>query len=101
MNLIDLTITEALAKLKSGEITATQLTRAYLDRIEKYGDKLNCFITKTPERALADAAASDARYAAGNPLPLDGLPIAMKDLFATNGIRTTAIKNFGKFCTRI
>ncbi|MDR2412669.1 MAG: Asp-tRNA(Asn)/Glu-tRNA(Gln) amidotransferase subunit GatA [Rickettsiales bacterium] len=88
--MIDLTITEALAKLKSGEISATELTRAYLARIEKYGKELNCYITLTPERALADAAASDARYAAGNPLPLDGIPIGMKDLFATRGIRTTA-----------
>ncbi len=89
-NLTDLTITEALHKLKSREITATELTRAYLDRIEKFGDKLNCYITLTPERALADAAESDKRYDAGNPLPLDGIPIGMKDLFATRGIRTTA-----------
>lgn len=90
MNLIDLTITEALAKLKSREISATELTRAYLDRIEKYGTDLNCYITVTPERALADAAAADARYADDATLPLDGMPIAMKDLFATRGIRTTA-----------
>jgi len=90
MNLTDLTITEALEKLKSGEITATELTKAYLDRIEKFGDQLNCYITLTPERALADAAESDKRYAGGNPLPLDGIPIGMKDLFATRGIRTTA-----------
>ncbi|MDR0741811.1 MAG: Asp-tRNA(Asn)/Glu-tRNA(Gln) amidotransferase subunit GatA [Rickettsiales bacterium] len=88
--MIDLTIAEALAKLKSGEITATELTKAYLARIEKHGKELNCYITVTPERALADAAASDARYAAGRPLPLDGIPIGMKDLFATRGIRTTA-----------
>ena len=88
--MIDLTITEALEKLKSREISATELTHAYLERIEKYGADLNCYITTTPERALADASASDARYAAGNPLPLDGIPIAMKDLFATRGIRTTA-----------
>ena len=67
-----------------------ELTRAYLERIEKYGADLNCYITTTPERALTDATASDARRAAGNPLPLDGAPIAMKDLFATRGIRTTA-----------
>lgn len=88
--MIDLTITEALKKLKSREISATELTRAHLDRIEKYGAELNCYITVTPQRALSDAAAADARYAADNALPLDGIPIGMKDLFATRGIRTTA-----------
>ena len=88
--MINLTIVEALKKLKSREISATELTRAYLNRIEKYGKQLNCYITQTPERAINDAAAADERYANGNPLPLDGIPIAMKDLFATRGIRTTA-----------
>lgn len=88
--MINLTLSEALQKLNNREISATELTRAYLDRIEKYGADLNCYITTTPERALADAAASDARRAAGNARPLDGAPIAMKDLFATRGIRTTA-----------
>lgn len=88
--MIDLTIKQALQKLKNREISATELTRAYLNRIEKFGKDLNCYITETPERALADAAKSDERYANGSTLPLDGMPIAMKDLFATNGIRTTA-----------
>ena len=88
--MINLTLTEALQKLNTGEISAVELTRCYLDRIEKYGADLNCYITTTPERAMADAAASDARRAAGDALPLDGAPIAMKDLFATRSIRTTA-----------
>lgn len=88
--MIDLTITQALEKLNKREISATELTRAYLNRIEKYGADLNCYITTTPERAIADAAAADARYASGTQLPLDGMPIGMKDLFATRGIRTTA-----------
>lgn len=88
--MIDLTITEALKKLKSRQISATELTRAHLDRIEKYGAELNCYITTTPQRAIDDAAAADARYASGRALPLDGIPIGMKDLFATRGIRTTA-----------
>ncbi len=88
--MIDLTITEALKKLKSREISATELTRAHIERIEKYGAELNCYITTTPERALSDAAAADARYADGTAKVLDGIPIAMKDLFATQGIRTTA-----------
>ena len=88
--MINLTLTEALKKLNAREISAVELTRAYLDRIEKYGTDLNCYITTTPERAMADAAASDARRAAGDAKFLDGAPIAMKDLFATRGIRTTA-----------
>lgn len=90
IEMINLTIKQALQKLKSKEISAIELTRAYLARIEKFGSTLNCYITTTPERALEDAAKSDERYANGTPLPLDGMPIAMKDLFATRGIRTTA-----------
>ena len=88
--MINLTLTEALEKLNNREISAVELTRAYLNRIEQYGADLNCYITTTPERAMADAAASDARRAAGDAKLLDGAPIAMKDLFATRGIRTTA-----------
>ena len=88
--MIDLTIHEALEKMKSGEISATELTRAYLDRIEKYGDELNCYITRTPERAIADAEIADKHYADGTARALEGIPIGMKDLFATRGIRTTA-----------
>ena len=88
--MINLTLTESLQKLNNREISAVDLTRAYLERIEKYGTDLNCYITITPERAMADAAASDARRSAGDAKFLDGAPIAMKDLFATRGIRTTA-----------
>ena len=88
--MIDLTIHEALKKLKSGELSATELTRAYLNRIEKYGNELNCYITRTPERALADAETADKHYADGTARALEGIPIGMKDLFATRGIRTTA-----------
>ncbi len=88
--MIDLTITEALSKLKSGAISATELARAHLDRIEKYNPTLNAYITVTAERAMADAAAADKRIKNGDARALDGIPIAMKDLFATRGIRTTA-----------
>ncbi len=88
--MINLNINQALEKLKSGEITSTELTTAYLDRIEELNPELNAFITVTRERALNDAAESDARYKSGNPRPLEGIPIGMKDLFATAGIKTTA-----------
>lgn len=88
--MIDLTITDALKKLQSREISATELTRAHLERIEKYNPELNAYITVTAERAMADAAAADERIKNGTASPLDGIPIAMKDLFATRGIRTTA-----------
>ena len=88
--MIDLTIADALKKLQSREISATELTRAHLERIEKYNPELNAYITVTAERAMADAAAADERIKNGTASPLDGIPIAMKDLFATRGIRTTA-----------
>ena len=88
--MIDLSITEALQKLKSREISATELTMAHLNRIEKYNPTLNAYITVTRERAMADASAADERIKNGNARLLDGIPIGMKDLFATRGIRTTA-----------
>ena len=88
--MINLTILEALKKLKSREIGALELMNAHLDRIEKYNPELNSYITITRERELSDATASAERIANGTALPLDGIPIAMKDLFATRGIRTTA-----------
>ena len=88
--MINLTIVEALKKLKSREIGALELTNAYLNRIEKYNSELNAYITVTPERAIADATDAAERIANGTARPLDGIPIAMKDLFATRGIRTTA-----------
>jgi aspartyl-tRNA(Asn)/glutamyl-tRNA(Gln) amidotransferase subunit A len=85
----DLTLAEARAALARREISATELTQAHLAAIEKLKD-LNAYITVTPERALADAAAADARIARGEARPLEGIPLAIKDLFCTAGIRSTA-----------
>ncbi len=85
----DLTIAEARAALAARRISARELAEAHLAAIERL-KQLNAFITVTPERALADADASDRRIAAGEARPLEGIPIAIKDLFCTESIRTTA-----------
>lgn len=86
---IDLTVTQALDALKSRQLSAVELVKAHLDQAEGFRH-LNAFVTETPELALEQAKLSDARYAAGTNGVLDGIPIAMKDLFCTKGVRTTA-----------
>lgn len=89
-DLINLTIHEAADLLAKKEISSVELTKAHLAEMEK-GRVLNAFITETPERAMADAEASDKRRANGESLgALDGIPIANKDLYCTKDIRTTA-----------
>jgi aspartyl-tRNA(Asn)/glutamyl-tRNA(Gln) amidotransferase subunit A len=90
MSLTDLTLAEARKKLRAREVSARELTEAHLRAIEALQPKLNAFITLTPELALAQAKAADERIARGEALPLDGLPLAIKDLFCTEGVRTTA-----------
>ncbi len=85
----DLTITQALAGYKNKDFTAVEVTQAHIDAMGA-AKGLNCFITETPDHALAQAAQSDKRYAANEARALDGIPIAMKDLFCTKGIQTTA-----------
>ena len=76
--------------LRTGKISSEALTRLYLKRIRRYGDALECFITVTPELALAEARDADKKLAAGKDLgPLHGIPYGLKDLFDTRGIRTT------------
>jgi aspartyl-tRNA(Asn)/glutamyl-tRNA(Gln) amidotransferase subunit A len=81
-------LVEAQAGLVARKFSATELVRAHLDAIAK--DRLNAFILATPERALAMAAESDRRLAAGDARPLEGLPVGVKDLFCTAGVATTA-----------
>ena len=84
-----LSLAEARAGLAAGAFSARELTAAYLESMEA-ARPLNAFITETPERALAQAEASDARRRAGAVGALDGIPLAVKDLFATEGVLTSA-----------
>ncbi|HTN57163.1 MAG TPA: amidase [Protaetiibacter sp.] len=85
----DLTAYEQLGALRAGEISSRELTEHYLDRIETHADSLGAFVTLTPEFARASAARADERLAQGDRTPLLGLPIGIKDLQPTAGIRTT------------
>ncbi len=88
--LTDLTLAEARDGLQAGSFSSVELTRAHSAAVER-ARPLNAFITETPDLALGLAEASDARRkrdgAAG---PMDGIPIAVKDLFCTGGVLTTA-----------
>ncbi len=84
-----LTIAEASAKLGAREITATQLTRDCLDRIAAAEPKLHAFLTVCEKEALEQARVADARLAAGNAPALCGIPLGIKDIYATKGVRTT------------
>ncbi len=87
--LSDLTIAEARDALADKSISAVELTKACIARMEAARD-LNVMITEAPERALEMARASDERRAGGPTAPLDGIPIVVKDLFCTTGVQTTA-----------
>jgi aspartyl-tRNA(Asn)/glutamyl-tRNA(Gln) amidotransferase subunit A len=84
-----LTIAEARDGLARKEFSARELAREFTAAVER-AKPLNAFITETPEKALAMADASDARRGAGAALPLDGIPLGIKDLFCTKGVLTTA-----------
>jgi aspartyl-tRNA(Asn)/glutamyl-tRNA(Gln) amidotransferase subunit A len=88
-NLTSLTIAEASAKLKAKDFTALELTDAYLTAIEK-ARALNAYVVETPDQARAMAKASDARLAKGEAGALEGIPLGIKDLFATKGVHTQA-----------
>lgn len=87
--LYELTIHEALAGMRSGAFTAVAITQALLDRIAAVDGKLKAYLTVTVEQALAQAAAADQRRAQGEEAPLLGIPLAIKDVLATEGVQTT------------
>jgi aspartyl-tRNA(Asn)/glutamyl-tRNA(Gln) amidotransferase subunit A len=90
MHATGFTIAGALAALEEGAISAEELTRAHLAGIEALNPGLNAYVTVTAEQALAAARAADQRRAKGEAGPLEGIPLAIKDLFCTEGVRTTA-----------
>ena len=85
-----LTIAEASRLIAERKLSPVELTQACLDRVTQFDDALHAFILQTPDRAMADARAAEARVMAGKALgPLDGIPIGHKDIYNTAGIRTT------------
>jgi aspartyl-tRNA(Asn)/glutamyl-tRNA(Gln) amidotransferase subunit A len=91
-DLTNLTLKSALAGLKAREFSAREITQAHIDAIVK-ARGLNAYVLETPEKALAMADASDAKLAKGEGGALEGAPLGIKDLFCTEGVRTTACSN--------
>jgi len=89
-DLTKLTIAEARAKLRAKEITATELTESYLSAIDAANGTFNAYVAVTHDKAREMAKASDARLAGGQGGALEGIPLGIKDLFATEGIHTQA-----------
>jgi aspartyl-tRNA(Asn)/glutamyl-tRNA(Gln) amidotransferase subunit A len=89
MKLFELTIHELQGLLKRKEVSSVEATKAMLARIEAVDEKVNAFITVTSEEALKSAEEDDRRIAAGQVDILTGIPVALKDIFLTRGIRTT------------
>jgi len=87
--LANFTLADARDALRAKKVSSAELTKAFIAEIEG-ARTLNAFITETPDRALEAAKESDARIARGEGRPLEGLPLAVKDLFCTKGVRTTA-----------
>ena len=101
MNLSDLTIHDAKTMLEKKSISSVELTKYYIEKISE-NKNLNCFITETFDQAIRMAEKSDSKISSGDELGImEGIPIAMKDLFCTKNIRTTAgskiLENFVPF----
>jgi aspartyl-tRNA(Asn)/glutamyl-tRNA(Gln) amidotransferase subunit A len=90
MDLHFLTIAEASRLIRAGSLSPVELTQAFLDRIPALDSQLNAYLMPLPEQAMADAKRAEAEIAAGNwKGPLHGIPIGLKDIYNTAGVRTT------------
>lgn len=83
------TIKELSSELAAKKISSVELTQYFLERIKRFDEKLNSFITVTEQHALEDAKLADELRANGKAGPLTGIPIAQKDIFCTKGIKTS------------
>ena len=83
------TLAELATGLKNGEFSSEELTKSFLQRIQQHDAEINSYITVDEEHALAQARAADEMIAAGKAGPLTGIPLAQKDIFCTNGIKTS------------
>jgi len=90
MKLCTLTIQQARQGLRDGQFSSLDITREFLARIHEQNPSLNAFVTINDAEALAQAQAADERVARGEDAPLLGVPIAIKDVLSTRGLRTTA-----------
>jgi len=89
MSLHTKNLAELSDELKNKKISSVELTQYFLDRIEKFDSELNSFVTVTKDHALAQAKKADEVIASGKAGPLTGIPIAQKDIFCTEGIKTS------------
>lgn len=88
-----LNLTTAREKIAKGEVTSVDLTNACFERIEKYNDKINAFISFDKEKALVQAKKADQMIAAGKGQPLTGIPVAIKDVIMNEDVKTSAASN--------
>ena len=82
-------VAELSRELESGNVSSVELTQQFLERVKREDEKYNSFITISEELALAEAKAADEMRANGKATPWTGVPFAHKDIFCTNGVRTT------------
>ncbi len=94
-DLTKLTIAEAKEGLKKKEFSTTELTKAYLNKMDECR-RLNAYVCETPDLALKQAQVSQEKYQNGTAGDLEGIPLGIKDLFCTKGIATTACSNILK-----